>query len=332
MTRTKAGRWLFWSLALATLGAACDDTPAGATGSGSSPGSQSGTASQIPLPRLFPLSPGDRWRLEATPGDGLRLEGVTAIDGRGIIAVHGTGHGAAERYRITADEVTLVTPTGEAISPILRAPLVTGAEWSYAHRERDVEVPCEAEVVSAVVTETVAGVEVEGCISLRRRCNYPAGAPFTNSTTHSTEETYCPGVGLARMRNVFRPAPTKSALAADREERVVGFRVANSPAGGPPAGCARFILLPSDLVTVCGTDVRSAPPITGEELPGGACRYRYQHGTEPLTAVIGAPVDSAPADALVHVHEGDRRAWVSGRSAACVRAESLAPLLESLLR
>ncbi|MBW2461514.1 MAG: hypothetical protein JRH11_07695 [Deltaproteobacteria bacterium] len=356
------------AVALAPSASGCDDSP------GDSPGTTSGGAaagpgtSPIPLPRLFPLAPGDRWRLAATPGDAVRIEGVTAIDGTGVIAVHGTAHQTAERYRVSDDEVTLVTPMGEALSPILRAPLHAGAEWTYEHRERDVAVPCDVTVVDVDLRETVAGAEVPGCVSLRRRCRYPAGAPFTNSTTHSSDEVYCPGIGLARVRNVFRPAPTKSALSADREERVVGFRVAGSPVGGPSDGCARFILLPTDLVTVCGTDVRPgrsregdrATPVdqsrdwdrsregdratsvdqsrdwdraeaTGEDIADGACRYSHQHGTETLTTVIGAPEGSAPEDALVKVTGGGRSAWVSGRAAACPEASRLAPLLTSLL-
>ncbi|RLB52143.1 MAG: hypothetical protein DRJ42_15570 [Deltaproteobacteria bacterium] len=322
---------LVFAVALALFTAGCDDGPGDSPGAASGGGTGGTGSSTIPLPRLFPLAPGDRWRLAASPGDAVRLEGVTAIDGTGIIAIHGTAHQAAERYRVSEDEITLVTPMGEAVSPILRAPLRAGAEWAYEHRERDVAVPCEVTVVDVSLRETVAGVEVRGCVSLRRRCRYPAGAPFTNSTTHSSDEVYCPGVGLTRVRNVFRPAPAKSALSADREERVVGFRVAGSPAGGPSEGCARFILLPSDLVTACGVDVRPAAPTAGEDIEDGACRYSHQHGTETLTTVIGAPEGSAPEDALVTVSGDGRSAWVSGRAAACPGAERLAPLLTSLL-
>jgi len=281
-----------------------------------------------PLAPLFPLHPGDRWRRVADDGM-VRLEGVTGVDASGIAAVHGTGHTQAERFVQAGDEVRLVSPDGAALSPVLRSPLRTGERFEYQHTERDVAVPCEVEVVATDGRATVAGSDLTGCVSLHRRCRYPAGAPFPTETTHVREETYCPSVGLVLERSVFRPPPTRSAIPADRTERLVGFRVDGGP---PPAesGCERYILLPNDVAAACGSDVAPEDGV-GSAMPDGACRYGYRHGTAILEAVIGASAEAAPADALIDVDSGGRRAWISGEAAACPGAERLAPLLASLL-
>ncbi len=281
---------------------------------------------------FFPLQPGDRWRIEADDGS-IRLEGVTGVDAAsGARVVHGTGHVHAERFAASDEGVFLVTPEGRHLSPVLRAPLVAGARYDYALAERDVEVRCDVEVRQVGESQEVAGHAVGPCATLTRRCHYPAGAPFPTETTHTRDEVYCSGLGQVSERGVFRPAPSPGALAADWSERVVGYRVAGGPEL-PAGGCARYILLPSDVAAACGPDVRASEGRagTGEERPSGGCGYTFTHGTAALHAVIGAPSDEAPETTLVQVDDDARSAWLEGPTQACRDPARLAPLLSSLL-
>jgi hypothetical protein len=280
---------------------------------------------------FFPLHPGDRWRIEGDDGT-VRLEAVTGVDQQGVAVVHGTDHLHVERYVSDEDGVFLVTPEGRRLSPILEAPLLRERRFEYELEERDVRVRCDVVIGSIDDSEEVAGRRLSPCVSLTRRCRYPAGAPFPTETTHTRDEVYCRGVGLVRERGVFRPPPSPGAMAADRSERVVGFRVAEGPEP-PEGGCDRYILLPSDVAAACGPDVRASADgvAAGEERPSGGCAYALSHGSAALEAVIGAPKDEAPAAALVSVEAGTNAAWLTGPEAACREPERLAPLLSSLL-
>jgi hypothetical protein len=261
----------------------------------------------------------------------VRLVGVTGIDDSGIAVIHGSAHTEAERYVLRDGAITRVTPDGRAVSPILEEPLTEDTRFSYHHEEAEIRVECDVRVASTSERETITNVSLEGCIALVRTCRYPAGAPFPTETTHTRDETYCPGVGLVRERSVFRPPPTRSAIPADRSERVVGFRVE----GGPPPprdGCARYIVLPNDVAAACGPDVRAAEGSTGTDLGSGGCAYRYALGTAELEVVVGAPNAALPESTLARVSHEGRAAWVAGPPAGCPGAERMAPLLSSLLR
>ncbi len=311
---------------------------------------------------LFPASPGDRWRSEAGERGTAHNSGVTGVEPSGAAVVHGTGHALAERYRVTPDGVTLVDPAGEALVPLLEAPVRPGAEWRYSLRDGAVEVPCHATVRTAGVAERVAGATLEGCAEIRRVCRYPEGDPFPVDTTHTTDELYCPGVGRVREVGTFDPPPSSSILPARRTERVVGWRVAGAPSMPSQVsfGCDSFILLPSDVQAACGTAIQPVEPVAGEpgdercsyrfRSPSGALRITAERRREELSDddVDRALLDGAE-DAQVRAHDGvrvltggpERFGLSVGRILVTVAADEgtcpeasalrLAPLLRSLI-
>ena len=266
---------------------------------------------------LFPLHPGDRWRVETQEGV-TNNRGVTGLERSGTAVIHGTAHPLAERYRATDDEIALVDPAENLLVPVLRAPIRRGAEWSYALRDRSIDVPCEATVRTIGITERVAGMALEDCVEVVRRCEYPEGQPFRAPTTQTTEEIYCPNVGRVRQTLAFDPAPPEGLLPGRRVERVVGFRVRGGPAmPEPPAfSCEHVIILPSDVQAACGAAVSPQNPLAGE--PGDeSCTYRYRAPSGEITIRAeraGEPVDEAAidaqlaptADAPVRTQEGVR--------------------------
>jgi hypothetical protein len=318
------------------LAIGCEDAPRAARPS--TEGSAGG-ARELPLAPadFFPLAPGDRVRIAVRPTGARHNEGVTGVDERGIAMVHGTAHTTGERYRATETDVSLVTPDGTPLVPILRAPLTRGARFDYTLTESDVAVPCEVEIRRTSATATVAGAALASCIELVRRCEYAAGHPFPSATTHTTEETFCPGVGRVRERGRFDPPPQLTAIPAEREERVVYYRIAGAPAAtAPSSGCDAFILLPSDVIAACGAGIAPIEPLAGTDLPGGGCEHAFDRAGARLAIRFGAPFPVAEAggedEAVTRVVEDAPRIEVRAAPAAC-SGEGLArlePLLRSL--
>jgi len=315
-----------------------------------------------PPSRFFPLSPGDRWRYRVEPTGTVHAEGVTGMDDRGHAGVHGSGHALAERYAADDDGGSLVTPEGETVTPLLRAPLRAGSSWEYEIEERGMSIDCEARVDEASIDASAAGRAMEGCIRVERSCRYPAGSPFPEATTHTTEETYCPGVGRVKERAVFHPAPPTGTLPPERTEVLVGYRVRGAPVlePEPELDCDELILLPSDVQAACGANVQPVEPIAGRS-EEGTCTYAYrsEDGEIAIDARrLGHEVRDDELDALlrdgsetgIRLHEdvriltvdAVRLAFREGRvvvrlsadESACAEESTLrlVPLLRSLVR
>lgn len=342
--------------------AACGDDDGESQGIEGAADDRTGGAEVPALPSLFPLAPGDRWRTEAGEQATPHNTGVTGREPSGTSVVHGTSHTLAERYRVTDEEIALVSDDGDVLVPVLRAPLRVGTSWRYALEDREVEVPCEATVRTVGVAERVAGAALEGCVEVLRRCEYPEGQPFPAETVHETEELYCPGVGRVRERTRFDPPPSDAIMPASRTEQVVGWRVAGAPPmpSAGSFGCASFILLPSDVQAACGAAVQPDGPASGD--PGeDRCTYRYRT-PEGAIEVAAERRAEAPGEAAVdeaigateetpaQTHDGVRvvtadrvrfgfgdgplLVTVAADAAACPEASAirLAPLLRSLIR
>ena len=252
---------------------------------------------------LFPLTPGDRWRIETDDGVTVQNQGVTGVERSGVAVIHGTGHAIGERYRSAEDAIWLVDGDGTALFPILRAPVRRGAELPYELTDQGVAVPCRAIVRTAGVTESVAGRVLDGCVDIRRTCTYPEGQPFERATTRTTDELYCPGVGRIRETATFEPAPRAALVPARRTERLVGWRVDGAPPMPEPVmfGCESFILLPSDVQAACGASVAPDDPASGRDADE-RCTYRYR---APAGAIViearrqERPVEAAAIDAAI---------------------------------
>ncbi len=209
-----------------------------------------------------------------------RAFGVTGVDARGVAIVFGGAGDTPERYTADARAVTRVDEQGRPLVPLLRVPLEEGASWSYTLAERGVSVPCNAEVVRRdTAPREVAGARLAACVTVRRVCRYPAGAPFPLATTHDREETYCPDVGLVGETQRFSPPPAPGLLPAVLRERLVAWRVRGAPPSQAEGRltCDDVLLLPSDVQAACGAALQPAGERTGAD-EEGACVFRYGGG------------------------------------------------------
>lgn len=316
----------------------------------------------ISVPRLFPLSVGDRWRVDTSLGDNHFSYGVTGVDDDGVVAVFGTRHLAAERYRASDDAVELVSPEGDVLEVVLRAPLTEGSTWEYQVLEGEVRVECEARVLRTGVARTVAGNRLEGCVELSRACHLPAGKPFPVETRQLTDDVLCPGVGRVFKRVTLTPPPHVMGMPAERTETLVFYRVAGAPRAAIPEpwGCDGFLLLPSDVQAACGAVRAVAPP--GGVAEGDRCTHRFVGDGGEITIVaerreqpeLEETVDAwlrgddpaaeiATHESGVRVRRGDAPRFaltrgpvtvrVAGDAATCSAAHAyrLVPLLGSLL-
>lgn len=268
------------TLALLENGCArgCEDDSTGpaAPGSGSTHGGH-----LVPLPRYFPLHRGDRWRTRAgRDGTMPRVFGVTGIDARGVAVVFGGPSTTPERYTASATQIARTDERGRALVPLLRAPLLEGATWSYTLAERGVSIPCDARILRLdAAARTIRGVSLRGCATVRRSCHYPVGTPFPLATTHTQDETYCPDIGLVRAEQRFSPPPSPGLLPTQTTERLVTWNVAGGPV--PPAraslDCDDVLLLPSDVRAACGASLAPVGEPAGA-LENGECVLRFAGG------------------------------------------------------
>ena len=285
---------------------------------------------------FFPHQAGDRWRMISDPGGVTRNVGVTGVEGS-VAVFHGTAHTYAERMTLQSNAIHLVNPEGATLSVLLNGPLQTDTTWSYALKERDVEVPCQGRITTVDRSFELGDEKVEGCVGATRECGYPPGTPFPRATKHQIEDVWCPGIGLTQRTQRFDPAPPIKALPSQRTERLVGFAVAGTP-WRPIGGfdCSRFIVLPSDLRAACGASVQILEPFAGETIDG-TCGYRYENREAEIVveashqALGPAPAGFQPAASF---KTGETSVRVLYEPDACPPEQlaRLEPLLRSLVR
>ncbi len=293
--------------------------------------------SGVAVPRYFPLAVGDRWRTRGgSDGSVPRTFGVTGVDARGVAVIFGAAGDTPERYVADARSVTRVDEQGRPLVPLLRAPLEEGASWSYTLSERGVSIPCTSTLTRVDPTpRTVAGTSFAACITVRRTCAYPAGAPFPLATRHERDETYCPDVGVVEESQRFVPPPSPGLLPATLRERLVAWRVRGAP---PPLRtatltCDDVLLLPSDVQAACGTTLAPRGDRTGTD-DDGACVFRFADPAHEVVVRLRDTRDERHAGFEVATRDGPRLSFLTARASVTVEGcddPRLAELLRSLI-
>ena len=205
-------------------------------------------AAEIDVPSLFPVRVGDRWRQHI--GDIVRTYGVTARTGNGLAVVFGHRDERPAYYRVSRDEVALVSPDGNVIEPLLRGPIERGAEWSYGMGDGALRARCRARVSATGAAEPRFGRS--DCVEVSRECEHPVGGPFRVPTARRTDEVYCPRIGRVRSRTQLIPAVDTMSDPATAE--IVNYIVAGAERPRREEfGCDEMLLLPSDVQAACGS-------------------------------------------------------------------------------
>ena len=254
---------------------------------------------------LFPMHAGDRWAMES--GDERSLLVVTALTPEGVGVFFGDDRTSAERYRVSAQGVELVSPDGVALAPYLDVPVALAHEWSYELGD----TRCVATYATVGETAEIAGTTLEGCVEVRRRCELPAGKPFPAATAQLHEELWCPSVGRVRETVRFRPAPTIEGIPAEKTWTATYYRIQDAPALAlpEPLDCARFLLAATDVQAACGPALR----FVGAADVDGSCRARFT-GSGGVLEVRARRFATAPGASELDglLLEGDERAEPSG--------------------
>lgn len=305
---------------------------------------------------LFPMGVGDRWARESDGEHGLLV--VTARAGAAAV-FFGTDRTSAERYVLDEGRVALVSPEGDVLAPYLDVPVAVGHEWRYALGDQR----CMASYAEAGRRFELAGLTLEDCVLVRRRCEggkAGEGDAIPNMAI-AYEELFCPGAG--RMSDEIRLVPPPEGLPAGRAWRVTYYRVAGAPALPVPEAldCAQLLLAPTDVQAACGSTFRPA----GSAMVEGACRMRFTApgGVLEVRARTSSAPDESAVDTLL-LEPGERAeadgalrrlrpteqadgstegfAFAEGATAFAVRvsagacaperARQLEPLLRSLVR
>jgi hypothetical protein len=281
---------------------------------------------EIPLARYYPLRPGNRWRYAV--GDTRVASGVSGIDAQGIAVIIDDARSPITRVRVTDTRIEITSPDGQALTPLLVAPLRTGVTWTFAP---DATTRCDARVLRTDATITAAEVALASCAEIETRCALGASGERA-ATLHVRTDTYCPDVGRVRMISRFDP-PRPEAPSETRSE-LVAWRVAGGPL--PPRGadvCNEVILLPSDLAAAC---VDMEPDVPFASSANGACAYGM-HGTESFARVIATRGEPHPVDVAAEVQRQVLASGVtfalSAKGPTCTDAAlaRLDPLLRSLV-
>ena len=267
---------------------------------------------------LFPMHAGDRWAMES--GEERSLLVVTAVTPEGVGVFFGDDRTSAERYRVSAQGVELVSPDGVALAPYLDVPVALAHEWSYELGD----TRCVATYATVGETAEIAGTMLEGCVEVRRRCELPAGKPFPAATAQLHEELWCPSVGRVRETVRFRPAPTIEGIPAEKTWTATYYRIQDAPALAlpEPLDCARFLLAATDVQAACGPALR----FVGAADVDGSCRARFT-GSGGVLEVRARRFETTPGASELDglLLEGDERAEVSGELRVLSRANGAAP-------
>lgn len=295
------------------------------------------------LSQYFPAALGDRWRYR--DGDQRTTRSVTVREGDEAVLV-GSDLTGPMRVRITDEAVTNLGPDGAPVGDVLQTPLTLDHQWEYLIGA----VRCEARYVSMDEVVEVAGLTVNACIMVRRRCTHPAGKPFPEETTERHEETYCPFIGRVRETLQLDPAPqiegADEALDARRRDELVFYRVAGAPSPAPSEfDCDQVLITAEDVGVACGRRMRLESTLMLE----GECTIRFvgdggyvtvlaQEGDDASTLLEGSSareevfvVDEEARKGVAFVENG----VVVGATAASCELDGLLrmePLLRSLVR
>ena len=326
-------------LALAMVGCTCEASPERE----SPPEANAATLSQY-----FPAALGDRWRFR--DGDQRTTRSVTVREDDEAVLV-GSDLLGPMRVRVTDEAVIHLGPDGAPVGDLLQTPLTLGHQWEYTLGD----VRCEARYASMDEVVEVAGLTVQACIMVRRRCVHPAGKPFPEETTERHEETYCPFVGRVRETLQLDPAPriegaggegASGELHARRHDELVFYRVAGAPSPAPTAfDCDQVLVTAEDVGVACDRRVR----MESATMLAGQCTIRFVGDGGDVT-VLAQPGDDAStllegSEAREHVFVLTQEAQegvafvengvVIGVTAASCGLEGLLrmePLLRSLVR
>ena len=278
----------------------------------------------------MPLQPGNRWAYEGSAGPSTMA--VIAVQ-EGVAIVVGSARTAPLRLRTTPVAVTMLDLEGRELGALLDGPIEEERSWHYELGD----TRCEARYVDIDVSTEVAGLTLEACVRVERRCVHPAGQPFPIETTEVHEELYCPAVGRVEERIALEPAPEGMPLA--REDRLTFYRVAGAPVPQRDASraCEQFLLLESDVQAACGTGFHRAE--ASDDAPD--CTFEFTGGGESRVQVslLGPAGDDHVAPDWLSEHpsiestsNGQRfRAVLYGDACPLERFGQLEPLIESLL-
>lgn len=226
-------------------------------------------------------------------GDGAhRTRGVTARTLDGLAVVFGQGDRRPSFYRTNAREAALVDPQGNVLEPLVRSPIREGARFRYMLGEGATAATCEAVIAETDVEALVAGVSLEGCVRITRRCVHPAGLVFERETARRSEEMFCPHVG--RVRSEQRLDPPLPDVPAVQTVELVSYRVAGAPVAPPPPAfdCDAALLLPSDVQGACGPEWRAIGEARVEE----GCAHRFTDGEATLEVRMTRRPDAGEAE------------------------------------
>ncbi|MAQ19208.1 MAG: hypothetical protein CMN30_30960 [Sandaracinus sp.] len=323
-------------------GCECGASPAG---SGDEPQGES-----APLSAYFPSAPGDRWRFAAGTERSTRaVVEADSVDAEGPRKVVVMGNDLmGPRYHVVGDEGVFITdPEGEPVATLLDAPMRRGHEWRYVFGD----VSCEAVYTSVDETVEVAGLTLGACVRVERTCTHPAGKPFAVETAEIHDEIHCPHVGRVSERTHIEPPPPGTE-SAERDDRLVFYRVAGSPAPEVPDSfdCDAFLVTATDVAAACS---RGLPHMVAEPSEDG-CQVSFsaQPGATPLVVAarrFDRDATQADSDALVgaaaaslETEEVASYGYLEGRHALAVAAptelcasdslDRLGPLVQSLVR
>ena len=326
------------------LAAACEcgGRPAGA--------GPEGAGASAPLSAYFPSAPGDRWRYAAGDDRTTRVvveaDPVDAPAPRRVVVMGYDLMGP--RYHRVSDEAVVITdPEGEALGTLLDAPMDLGHEWRYLFGD----VACEATYASVDETVEVAGLTLRACVLVERTCTHPAGKPFAVETAEIHEETYCPQVGRVREHMRIEPPPPGTER-AERDDRLVFYRVAGSPAPEVPEtfDCDSFLIASTDVAAACGRGlpkvsdeatregcrVSFAPTPTATPLVVTGRRFDRDATQADVDALVGAAAASLDTEELASYgyRHGAYALAVASPTELCAAdsLDRLGPLLQSLVR
>ena len=280
------------------------------------------------LQEYFPVHAGDRWRYHNA--DERSVRNVTSSED-GEVFIVGDDRSAPLRLRVSEEAVAFLDVDGQEVGRLLETPLELGHEWAYTLGD----VHCEARYAAVDDEIEVAGLSVNACLVVHRRCLHPAGKPFPVETIEQHSETYCPFIG--RVREEMRLDPNPLQDSDGRDDVLVYYRVAGAPAGvrPEPFGCDAFLITLSDVQAACGPLYRRTQ-VRDED---GVCDVTYAGAESSVTfeaqRAEGAPeAVAAEGEALRVVEENGSRVVIRSTGPACPedRISRLDPLVTSLLR